>query len=176
MLALRSLDAAEGPPAEFGTSRAGPLRALDEVTRTALDEVCALMSSGRLDGAFLDPAAAVAVWQEALSAPVWDRAGVWLHRDLHCGNLLATDGLLTGVIDFGGLVVGDPAGDVMAAWHVLAPAFRTTFRSILEVDDATWARARGWMLSQGLLALPYYLDSDPGMVMMARHAIAAALG
>lgn len=63
----------------------------------------------------------------------------------------------------------------MAAWHVLGPEARSEFRSLLGVDDATWARARGWALSQGLLALPYYLDTHPGMGVMARRAITQAL-
>jgi aminoglycoside phosphotransferase (APT) family kinase protein len=176
VLALQSLDATGGPPAEFGTNRGGPLAAYDEVTLSSLDEVLGLMSSGRLEPDFLDAGTAHAVWEAAVAAPDWDRPGVWLHRDLHCGNLLAAEGLLTGVIDFGGLVVGDPAGNVMAAWHVLAPEFRAEFRSIIGADDDTWARARGWALSQGLLALPYYLDTHPGMVLMARRAITAALG
>ncbi|MCE3275009.1 MAG: aminoglycoside phosphotransferase [Propionibacteriaceae bacterium] len=42
-------------------------------------------------------------------------------------------------------------------------------------DDATWARARGWALTQGLEALPYYFNSHPGMVAMARRVIRATL-
>jgi aminoglycoside phosphotransferase (APT) family kinase protein len=82
---------------------------------------------------------------------------------------------LTAVIDFGGLAVGDPAGDAMAAFHVVRAEDRTLFRAILGIDDATWARARGWTLVQGLEALPYYRDSHPGMVAMARQAIGATL-
>lgn len=174
VLALQSLETTEGPVAGLGTNRGGPLAAFDEPTRSSLEEVLVLMADGRLEPDLLDARAVIAVWEEALAAPAWDGAGVWLHRDLHCGNLLATDGHLCGVLDFGGLVVGDPAGDVMAAWHVLAPEARRDFRSILGVDDATWARARGWVLSQGLLALPYYLDTHPGMVVMARRAIGQA--
>lgn len=173
--ALQSLETSEGPVAEFGTNRGGPLAAFDEATRSSLEEVLVLMAAGRLEPDLLDARAAIAVWEEALAAPAWDGAGVWLHRDLHRGNLLVMDGDLCGVLDFGGLVVGDPAGDVMAAWHVLPPEARGEFRSILGADDATWARARGWALSQGLLALPYYLDTHPGMVVMARRAIIQAL-
>ena len=51
----------------------------------------------------------------------------------------------------------------------------TRFRRILDVDNATWNRARGWVLTQGLLALPYYLDTHAGMVVMARRAITESL-
>ena len=115
------------------------------------------------------------MWAAALDAPGWDGPGVWTHRDLHGGNLLTSARALTGVIDFGGLAVGDPATDVIGAFHVLRPEHRALFGSLVGVDDATWTRARGLALSQGLEALPYYLDTHPGMVTMARRVIAATL-
>lgn len=175
VVALHSLDTSGGLLARPGTNRGGPLRALDEATRAALDQVVDLMQQGRVDNDLLDRASALDVWEAAVAAPAWERPGVWLHRDLHCANLLAVDGMLTGVLDFGGLLVGDPAANVTAAWHVLVPQHRDTFRRIVNADDATWTRARGWVLSQGLLALPYYLDTHQGMVRMARRAITEAL-
>ena len=47
---------------------------------------------------------------------------VWLHGDLHSGNLLAERGRLSAVIDFGLLAVGDPACDLMVAWTLLSAA------------------------------------------------------
>ncbi|MGA9722895.1 MAG: hypothetical protein WBQ86_10590 [Candidatus Binatus sp.] len=44
-----------------------------------------------------------------------------------------------------------------------------------EVDDASWARSRGWALSTGLIALPYYLNTNPVIVAMARRQIAEVL-
>jgi hypothetical protein len=38
---------------------------------------------------------------------------------------------------FGGVGVGDPAADVIAAWSVFGPAGRAAFRSALDVDDGT---------------------------------------
>ena len=78
-----------------------------------------------------------------------------VYGDLQSGNLLAVQGRLSGVIDFGCLCVGDPACDVMAAWSFLSAETRDTFRAALQIDDATWARGRGWALSVGLIALPY---------------------
>jgi hypothetical protein len=63
----------------------------------------------------------------------------------------------------------------MGAFHVVQAEHRPTFRAVVDADDATWARARGWALTQGLEALPYYLDTHPGMVAMARHVISSAL-
>ena len=48
-------------------------------------------------------------------------------------------------------------------------------RGALAVDDATWARARGWALSVALIALPYYVDTNPVFAANARHWIAEVL-
>ena len=88
------------------------------------------------------------------------------------------------MIDWGGLGVGDPACDLMVAWNLLTPAARQifspdardAFRAALSVDDATWARARGWVLSQALVALAYYTPrTNPVFVAEARRWLAEAL-
>jgi aminoglycoside phosphotransferase (APT) family kinase protein len=95
-------------------------------------------------------------------------APVWIHGALDAQNLLVVDGRLRGVIDFGKLGAGDPACDVMA-WKVRDADAREVFRMSLAVDDATWARSRGWALSQALIALAYYtLDTPPVLVREAR--------
>jgi aminoglycoside phosphotransferase (APT) family kinase protein len=71
--------------------------------------------------------------------------------------------------------VGDPACDFVAAWTLFSGESRDTFRTALSIDDASWARSRGWALSTGLIALPYYLHTNPVIVGMARHQIAEVL-
>jgi len=71
--------------------------------------------------------------------------------------------------------VGDPACDVMAAWLFLPAETRAVFRNALQVDDATWARARGWALWFGLIALPYYQSTNPVLAGIARRAIEEVL-
>jgi aminoglycoside phosphotransferase (APT) family kinase protein len=39
-------------------------------------------------------------------------------------------------------------------------------------DDATWARARGWVLLQALAQLAYFGGRNPILVASARHVIA----
>jgi hypothetical protein len=39
------------------------------------------------------------------------------------------------------------------------------------VDDATWARGRGWALSVGVIALPYYQHTNPVLAGIARRTI-----
>jgi len=87
------------------------------------------------------------------------------------GNLLTNEGRLTAVIDFGGLGVGDPACDLMIAWEIFSGESRDVFRTALDVDDATWARGRGWALSQALIFIPYYIDTNPSGVEKPRHML-----
>jgi aminoglycoside phosphotransferase (APT) family kinase protein len=123
----------------------------------------------------LDPAAVTAVWDAALRAPAWDGQPVWIHGDLQTGNLLAAEGRLSAVIDFGGLGVGDPACDIFVAWDLFSAETRDTFRAALSVDDATWARGRGWALSFALIALPYYLDTNAEIVGIAQRMLGEVL-
>nr|WP_180990657.1 aminoglycoside phosphotransferase family protein [Streptomyces malaysiensis] len=157
IVALRGIEPADGPPAYRG----GPLREVDEETRTAL---------GRLHGT-IDTEAATTAWERALAAPGWDGPPVWAHSDLMPGNLLVADGRLSAVIDFGTAGVGDPACDLIPAWNLLPAPVRKDFRTALGVDDATWARGRGWALSMALIQLPYYRETNPSMAANARHVI-----
>ncbi|WP_261562052.1 phosphotransferase, partial [Frankia tisae] len=100
-------------------------------------------------------------WDAALHAPAWQEAPVWIHGDLLPGNLLARDGRLRAVIDFGGLGVGDPACDVMAAWTLLPAEERETFRNVAGVDDSTWDRGRGWALPSALSPCPTTRTATP---------------
>ena len=95
--------------------------------------------------------------------------------DLNAANLLVQDGRLNAVIDFGCLGVGDPACDLMAAWTYLSAETRDVFHAALPADDATWVRGRGWALSFGLIALPYYQSTNPVLAGIARYAINEAL-
>ncbi|MFZ3416229.1 aminoglycoside phosphotransferase family protein [Arthrobacter sp. 3Tela_A] len=90
------------------------------------------------------------LWAEAVEVPGWNSAPVWLHGDLHPANLIAGNGTLQAIIDFGDLTAGDPAADLAAAWLVFEPAGRRAFRSALDTrydaDPYLWLRARGWAL------------------------------
>jgi aminoglycoside phosphotransferase (APT) family kinase protein len=164
--ALQRIDATGGPPpGSHNSYRGEPLVMRDTRTRDAI---------ATLRGA-LDADAVTAVWDSAVEAPAWQGTPVWLHGDLQSGNLLAAQGRLSAVIDFGCLGVGDPACDVMAAWIYLSAETRDVFREALQVDNATWARGRGWALSVGLIALPYYQDTNPALAGIARRAIREAL-
>jgi len=162
LAALQRIDPVGGPPPGAHNSFHGvPLSTRDAETRAAIADLSGI----------LDTSAATAVWDATLQAPAWGGPPVWIHGDLLPLNLLAERGRLSAVIDFGCLGVGDPACDLQVAWYLLSAYTRNVFRAALSVDDATWARGRGWALSLGLIALPYYQNTNPVLAGIARCAI-----
>jgi aminoglycoside phosphotransferase (APT) family kinase protein len=107
----------------------------------------------------------------ALKIPAWSKPPVWIHSDLSPGNTPLKNGKLCAVIDFGMVGIGDPACDLIIAWNLLPASIRESFRQKLNVDDATWHRGRGWALSNALIALPYYKDTNPSSQTMHGHVI-----
>jgi aminoglycoside phosphotransferase (APT) family kinase protein len=158
---LRRIDPTGAPPA--GRK---PLRALDSATRAAID---ASRSAINAD-------AATTAWEAALETTPWDGNRVWIHTDLLRPNLLVDRGRLRAVIDFGGAGAGDPAADLIAAWSVFGPTGRAAFRAALDADDDAWCRARGYALHQALLIIPYYPETNPGFVTLAKRTVEQILG
>jgi aminoglycoside phosphotransferase (APT) family kinase protein len=146
-------------------ARGAPLSELDTSVRRSIAEL-----GNRIDGV-----AALRSWEESISAPVWDGEEVWVHGDLLPGNLLVVAGRLSAVIDWGGLNVGDPACDLQPAWNVFEGRSRRRFRDELAVDDASWLRGRGWALAQAVWVLPYYWETNPGMIRQASRALSQVL-
>jgi aminoglycoside phosphotransferase (APT) family kinase protein len=141
LCALQRIDGTDGPvPGSHNFHRGGALGIYDGQTRQAIAAL-----EGKIDGD-----AATAVWEAAL-ASVWKRPPVWVHGDVSAGNLLVQAGRLGAVIDFGQLGVGDPACDLAIAWTFFDGASRQAFRDALPLDDATWARGRGWALWKVLI-------------------------
>jgi aminoglycoside phosphotransferase (APT) family kinase protein len=99
---------------------------------------------------------------------------VWVHGDLLPGNLVVADGRLAGVIDWSATGAGDSACDLMVAWSLPADA-RAHFRDDLKVDDATWARAQGWVIEQAVPFIPYYEHTLPAAVAVTSQRLAAML-
>ena len=160
--ALQQIEATGGPPpGEHNFYRGVPLALRDQQTRNAIAALHDVIDTDEV----------TAAWESAIETPAWNSAPVWLHGDLHAANLLVQQGRLSAVIDFGGLGVGDPACDVMAAWLFPSAENRGLFRAALQVDDVTWDRGRGWALSFGLIALPYYQTTNPVLAEIARRAI-----
>lgn len=153
----------EGAPALWATARGGELDRHDDAVSERLAEL-----GDRVDGNALARA-----WQESRAA-VGPSERCWTHGDLLPGNLLARAGRLTGVIDFGALNVTDPALDLTPCWYLFdgvgSPAAQRYLAALgASRDDVL--RARGWAQLQALNALPYYWDSNPGMVRLATGAL-----
>ncbi|WP_353813534.1 aminoglycoside phosphotransferase family protein [Agromyces sp. SYSU T00266] len=102
-------------------------------------------------------------WRDALALPDSPAPHVWLHGDLRPGNLLARDGRLCAVIDFGALSVGAPDAEHAAVWD-LPPAARRAYRDALDLDEPTWLRARGWAIAVAVSGIPYYWGTFPEFV------------
>ncbi|RAZ93034.1 aminoglycoside phosphotransferase [Mesorhizobium hawassense] len=143
LVALRGIDATDGPaPGQHNFYRGGPLSVYDGEARQAIDAL-----EGRID-----TQAATTVWEGALAA-TWHGSPVWFHGDVASGNLLVEDGRLSAVIDFGTSGVGDPSCDLAITWTFFEGDSREAFRARIAVDDATWARGRGWALWKALITV-----------------------
>ena len=143
LTALQGFDATGGPAAGPHSSwRGGPLSRYDAETRATAAALADVV----------DVTAVLEVWQTAVSRPYTGRPA-WVHGDVTGSNLLVEDGRLAAVIDFGSCAVGDPACDLVIAWTLLHGEARAAFRSAMPVEQAAWARARGWALWKALLTL-----------------------
>jgi aminoglycoside phosphotransferase (APT) family kinase protein len=100
----------------------------------------------------IDIKSALDLWQRAC-ATKWQKAPVWIHGDFAVGNILIQDNRLSGVIDFGGTAIGDPACDLVIAWTYLSGKAREIFIRATNLDDDTWLRARAWALWKATFAL-----------------------
>jgi aminoglycoside phosphotransferase (APT) family kinase protein len=152
LAALYRVEAADGPGSGgHSHGRGSPLTQWDAQTRGLIGA-----TRDRIDGD-----AATAAWDTALAAEFAGRP-VWFHGDVAATNLLVTAGRLSAVIDFGCSGVGDPACDVPIAWTLFVGSSRRAFRDALRIDDATWARGRGWALWKALIEVQHAVAFDEG--------------
>ncbi|MGW4468762.1 aminoglycoside phosphotransferase family protein [Nonomuraea sp. NPDC004354] len=159
--ALQSVDTADGPrPGKHNWFRGATLRTYEGLLEHALKE---------LDG-HVDVSLAREIWKTALDAR-WDGVDRWFHGDLAQGNVLLEDGRLAAVIDFGTCGVGDPACDLAIAWTLLTADGRQAFRERLSVDDAKWARGRGWALWKTMATCSDTLGDTDEVALNARRVL-----
>lgn len=140
--ALHEIDSSGGPePGAHNFYRGAHPRYYEPEVREALTAL-----AGQID-----VAAAEAVWGAAMKS-TWHSPPVWFHGDLAATNLLVHEGRLSGVIDFGGMGVGDPACDLAIAWTFFDRQGRSAFREAIHMEEA-WVRARGWALWKALITM-----------------------
>jgi aminoglycoside phosphotransferase (APT) family kinase protein len=126
--------------------------------------------SGRVDTDAL--AHAKRLWDAALDAQPWVEAAVWIHGDLHPGNLIARGSELTAIIDFGDVTAGDPAYDLAVAWLAFDATGRQQFITATadHYDAATWTRAHGWAAAVALILLDQS-DDNPDYAALGAEAL-----
>jgi aminoglycoside phosphotransferase (APT) family kinase protein len=132
------------------------------------------MSIGR-SRHLVDPVAATQLWETALSAPAHAGPPLSIAGDPVPGNLLVTSGRLSGMIDIGEPVVGDPAADLQPAWQILEEPQRAAFREAMGLDDAAWERGRGWAFEMAIGGLHYYEHTNLVFFRLARRTLARLL-
>ena len=111
----------------------------------------------------VDADAVTDAWERVLAAPDHEGQPVWFHGDLSYLNLLARDGTLAGVIDWGTCGVGDPSIEAVIAWSLFPADARNAYREALRFDDAAWERGKGWVL-EGVFGIAYYRETNPTLV------------
>ncbi len=131
--AIRTVDGP--PPGQHNWWRGDHLSVYDKGAR---EQIASLKNS-------IDSNAALTLWEEAC-ATKWKGKPLWIHGDFASGNILIEDNQLVGVIDFGGMAVGDPACDLVISWTYLSGKSRDTFIASMKTDSDTWLRAKGWAL------------------------------
>lgn len=144
--ALGALHVPAPPNAPHNPIRGVPLALRDKVMRTRLADA---RRAGLAQYEVLRDA-----WTAGLHAPVGDER-VWVHGDLHPGNIVVNGDALAALIDFGDVTAGDPAYDLAVTWMLFDSAGRAQFRSATgsRYDDATWMRARAWAAYIALVLL-----------------------
>ncbi|GAB3752692.1 aminoglycoside phosphotransferase family protein [Microlunatus parietis] len=162
LVALRGIEL-EVPDAWRDRIVRGPISGRDAETRNAIAKV----------GADFDQDALLAVWEEAVAAEPGPQS--WVHGDFHSGNLLARDGRISTVLDFGSFGYGDPAADLGVAYSLFTPSVRLRFREAVGLDDAAWIRARGDAIAGGVIAHAAYADTQPHIRALTTRQIGQAL-
>lgn len=151
------------PPNTGPLSRRGvPLSKQDKETTEAINALADEMDTNPL----------VSLWEQLVTTPKWNKPLVWMHGDLLPGNILVQNKRLSAVIDFADLGLGDPACDLIAAWSLLNQHSRAIFRKhLINIDEHTWQRGKGWALSIALIIIPYYKNTNPILTSVARRMI-----
>ena len=160
--ALQRIPSQAGPkPGTHNYNRGEPLQNRNEATLKAIEQL-----KGQINTTI-----ALEVWNAGLQASLNPLDITWIHGDLQAGNILARDGKITAIIDFGALGVGDKACDLMPAWNLFETEARFLFKNALAVEEDLWIRGRAWALSVAVIALPYYWKTNPTLAAISKYTI-----
>lgn len=115
------------------------------------------------------------VWSMCLEATSAQQTPVFLHGDLHGGNLVERGGTLAGLIDWGLAGVGDGACDLSAAWCLCDSDVRPIFRNAMNANEADWLRGAGWALSIACIYVAHYRGNPSVDCAMSQRTICSVL-
>lgn len=138
---------------ELSWYRGGPLSDMADTTDQHFAALGGLVTH-------LDVPSLRSMWDETLALADAGGPHTWMHADLRPANLVVRNGRLAGVVDFGGLSIGEPACEHAAVWDLPAPT-RLAYGRTLDLDERTRARARGWALTLALGGITYYSRTWP---------------
>lgn len=160
---LRALHAVDVPDSPPQNPLRGALADRDESFRLS---VANLESSRAVERRHLDPI--VAAWDAGLrAAPA--RAPHWAHGDLHARNVISDGGALRGVIDWGDVMVGDPAVDYASAWALFDVAeHEQIWRAYGGLGEGCWHRARAWASYLAVVLIDAGRTDDPELDALGR--------
>ena len=155
---LHGIKLSNGPSSRRGI----PLKKQDVYVKKAI---------GELEGE-IDSKSVTNLWNQLSNVSSWSKDPIWVHGDFLPGNILVKNNRLSAVIDFSHIGIGDPACDLVIAWSLFESSSRKIFMDNLRnIDDDTWERGRGWALSIALTMLPYYKNSNPILVALAKRML-----
>ena len=147
---LQGITEVEGPgPGQHNWWRGDHVSVYDKGAREQITNLSDMIDSHR----------ALDLWERAC-ATNWQSRPVWIHGDVAVGNILIKDNRLSGVIDFGGTAMGDPACDLVIAWTYLSGKAREIFIREIGLDNDTWLRARAWALWKATFELCQIADKN----------------
>jgi len=162
---LQSIDDVDGPtPGQHNWWRGDHVSVYDDGARKQIAELSDVIDANK----------AMALWAQACDTK-WSNPPVWIHGDFASGNILIQDNKLSGVIDFGGMGVGDPACDLVIAWTYLSGTARDIFINEIDLDDDTWLRARAWALWKATFELCQINDRNSNEALLQKNIISSVL-
>lgn len=162
---LHDIDSSDGPsPGLHNWYRGEHISVYDHQTRAQIAELKDIIDSDK----------ALTLWQNAMRTK-WQKPPVWIHGDFASGNILIKDGRLVGVIDFGGVGIGDPACDLVIVWTFLKGKAREIFKQKLDLDSDTWLRAKAWALWKATHELCQIKNMNDSSVLVHQHVISDVL-
>ncbi|MEL7432050.1 MAG: aminoglycoside phosphotransferase family protein [Chlamydiota bacterium] len=147
---LQGITDIEGPcPGQHNWWRGDPVRVYDQEARTQIAHL-----SGKIDSR-----RALQLWERACSTQR-KKKPVWIHGDFAASNILIQNRKVSGIIDFGGMAMGDPACDLVIAWTYLKGNARELFIREMDLDKDTWLRAQAWALWKATFTLLRLVDEE----------------